>query len=91
MWSLVFERSFQKSFRRIHSEAQSQIGDFLEALQRNPRSPVEFQNFLLLVNRPNQGRFRFGKYRVGVTVDSEQKVIYFNFVGARGDFYKQFR
>ncbi|MBF0379832.1 MAG: type II toxin-antitoxin system RelE/ParE family toxin [Magnetococcales bacterium] len=91
MWRLEFERSFQKSFRGLHPQTQNQIADFLEELQNNPCNPNELPNFQYLTNRPNQGRIRIGKYRIGVTIDLKEEIIFFNFVGSRGDFYKQFR
>ncbi|MBF0131206.1 MAG: type II toxin-antitoxin system RelE/ParE family toxin [Magnetococcales bacterium] len=91
MWTIQIERSFQKSFSHLHVTFQRQISDFIEDLIDDPRSPLQFPNFLMFTNRPNQGRFRFGKYRIGVTVDFEREVVFFNFVGARGDFYKRFK
>jgi mRNA-degrading endonuclease RelE of RelBE toxin-antitoxin system len=90
MWTFTYYPSFDKSIRKLDNTIKDQVLDFLELYKDGIDDPMNLPNIKKLSGYSYHYRLRFGKYRVGIELHADTKIIAFRYVGTRGDFYKNF-
>jgi len=89
-WQLLISHSFHKSYTKLDPTLKKQIRLFIETHQDGLINPSHLPNLKKLINSDGYYRLRFGKYRVGVFMNKEEKTFELALVQKRGDFYKHF-
>ena len=79
---------FRKAARQLSTEARQRLANLIIEIEA-ASTLSDLTNYKEMQGKTNKGyyRIRFGDYRLGFTVDSQNTVLLID-VGSRGDFYK---
>ena len=90
MWHFTLQSSFTKSFRRLDQQTQKRVGSFFAHYASGVSDPLTLPHIKKLAGYSDKYRLRLGEYRIGIQLLPSEKSIAVRFVGARGNFYKNF-
>ncbi|GAB6044100.1 type II toxin-antitoxin system RelE family toxin [Endothiovibrio diazotrophicus] len=90
MWQLAIAPLFVKSARKLPAETRRAIDDYIAQYVDGIENPQSLPRLKKLRGYSRYYRLRFGAYRVGIELDAARQRVIFWYVGARGDFYKNF-
>jgi mRNA-degrading endonuclease RelE of RelBE toxin-antitoxin system len=90
MWQLVLSRQFLKALRTAGPDVRKAVDGFIAAHQDGIADPTRLAGICKLAGEENFYRLRFGRWRVGIEVEPERRLVILRWVGARGVFYKHF-
>jgi mRNA interferase RelE/StbE len=82
-YEIFVERAARKALARLSADAYERVGNAIEALADDPRSPDSIR----LSGRPGY-RLRIGDYRILYAVDDEERVVAVFRVGYRRVVYR---
>jgi len=88
-WRIRYSKEFYKELAQIPAKTRQQIEAFIfdPSLQENPLSLSKIEK---LVGHDQYYKVRFGKYRLGLRMDKDQKILEFRRARHRKDIYRKF-
>jgi len=90
MWQLVLSPQFIKALDRSGPEVRKAVDAFIKAHEDGIPDPQRLPGLRKLSGWACYYRLRFGRWRVGIELEAERRLVILRWVGARGDFYKYF-
>lgn len=89
MWKIEYKKRFLKELSKLPENIQAQIEKkvFKELICDNP---FDLGYLEQMKGYPEKYKIRIGQYRIGVTIDKQNKIIICNRIAHRKDIYKFF-
>jgi mRNA interferase RelE/StbE len=89
MWKVEYKKRFLKELSKLPGSVQAQAEKmvFEDLICDNP---FDLGYLEQMKGYPGKYKIRIGQYRIGVTVDKQQKVIVCNRIAHRKDIYRLF-
>lgn len=89
MWKVEYKKRFLKELSKLPGSVQAQAEKmvFEDLICDNP---FDLGYLEQMKGYPGKYKIRIGQYRIGVTVDKQQKVIVYNRIAHRKDIYRLF-
>jgi mRNA interferase RelE/StbE len=89
MWKVEYKKRFLKELAKLPGSVQAQAEKMVfEDLI--PDNPFDLGYLEQMKGCPGKYKIRIGQYRIGVTVDKQQKVIVCSRIAHRKDIYRLF-
>ncbi|OGP49673.1 MAG: plasmid stabilization protein [Deltaproteobacteria bacterium RBG_13_43_22] len=89
MWKVKYTRRFLKELSNLPKEARAQAEDivFQKFMTTNPFSLGYLER---MRGYPDKFKIRIGDYRIGITIEKENDLIFFQRIAHRKDIYRIF-
>jgi mRNA interferase RelE/StbE len=90
MWNVEYKKRFLKELSNLPEDVQAQVEKtvFEDLLCENP---FDLGYLEQMKGYPGKYKIRIGQYRIGITVDKQNKIIVCNRIAHRKDIYRVFQ